>query len=137
MEIIHPPGWARLPGYSHGVAARGRTIYLAGQIGLPGALGWQPDNADAISSDFAEQFRQVLENIVALLAQADAKPEHLVKLTWFITDKEVYLASLRALGEVYRAVIGRHYPAMSVIEVRGLVQPGAMVEIEATAVVPD
>jgi enamine deaminase RidA (YjgF/YER057c/UK114 family) len=137
MEIIHPPDWARLPGYSHGISARGRTIYLAGQVGAPGAQGWQPENKDLVPSDFVAQFRQVLENIVALLAEAEAKPEHLVKLTWFITDKDVYFASLKALGTVYREVIGRHYPAMSVIEVRGLVQPGAMVEIEATAVVPD
>ncbi|HUT51702.1 MAG TPA: RidA family protein [Alphaproteobacteria bacterium] len=137
MDIIHPPDWARLPGYSHGIAARGRTIYLAGQVGVPGRLGWQPDNADGISCDFVEQFRQVLENIVALLAEAGAGPGHLVKLTWFITDKEVYIASLKALGTVYRDIVGRHFPAMSVIEVRGLVQPGAMVEIEATAVVPD
>jgi enamine deaminase RidA (YjgF/YER057c/UK114 family) len=137
MDIIHPPDWARLPGYSHGVSARGRTIYLAGQVGAPGAQGWQPENDDLVPADFVEQFRQVLENIVALLAEADAKPEHLVKLTWFITDKAVYFASLKAVGQAYREVIGRHYPAMSVIEVRGLVQPGAMVEIEATAVVPD
>jgi enamine deaminase RidA (YjgF/YER057c/UK114 family) len=137
MEIIHPPDWARLPGYSHGVATRGRVIYLAGQIGVPGALGWQPDNPDAISPDFTEQFRQVMENIVALLTEAGAAPEHLVKLTWFITDKAVYFASLKAIGGVYREIIGKHFPAMSLIEVRGLVQPGAMVEIEATAVVPD
>jgi len=136
MEIIHPPDWARLPGYSHGVSAVGRTIYLAGQIGVPGILGWQPDNKDAISPDFVEQFRQVLENIVALLSQAGAAPHHLVKLTWFITDKEEYFKSLKALGAAYREIIGKHFPAMSVIEVRGLVQPGAMIEIEATAVVP-
>jgi len=137
MEIIHPPDWARLPGYSHGVAARGRTIYLAGQIGVPGILGWQPDNPDAISTDFVEQFRQVLKNIVDLLAEANARPDHIVKLTWFITDKDIYFKSLKALGVAYRDVIGKHFPAMSVIEVRGLVQPGAMIEIEATAVVPD
>ena len=137
MQIIHPPDWARLPGYSHGVSARGRTIYLAGQVGTQGKDGWQPENEDLVSPDFVEQFRQVLENIVALLTEADARPEHLVKLTWFITDKDVYFASLKALGTVYRGVIGKHFPAMSVIEVRGLVQPGAMVEIEATAVVPD
>jgi len=137
MDIIHPPEWARLPGYSHGVSARGRTIYLAGQVAVPGKLGWQPDNTELVAPDFVAQFRQVLENITALLAQAGAGPEHLVKLTWFITDKEVYFASLKALGAVYREVIGRHFPAMSVIEVRGLVQPGAMIEIEATAVVPD
>jgi enamine deaminase RidA (YjgF/YER057c/UK114 family) len=106
-------------------------------VGTQGKDGWQPDNKDLVSPDFVEQFRQVLENIVALLAEADARPEHLVKLTWFITDKDVYFASLKDLGTVYREVIGKHFPAMSVIEVRGLVQPGAMVEIEATAVVPD
>jgi enamine deaminase RidA (YjgF/YER057c/UK114 family) len=106
-------------------------------VGTKGKDGWQPENKDLVSPDFVEQFRQVLENIVALLVQAEAKPEHIVKLTWFITDKAVYFASLKALGGVYRDVIGKHFPAMSVIEVRGLVQPGAMIEIEATAVVPD
>lgn len=137
MEILHPPDWAPLKGYAHGVAARGKTIYLAGQTGVPGQQGWRPDSAGSISPDFVEQFRQVLENIVALLAHAGAKPEHIVKLTWFITDKDTYLLSLKAMGEVYRDVIGRHYPAMSVIEVKGLVQPGGKIEIEATAVIPD
>jgi len=137
MEPIHPPGWARLPGYSHGVAARGRTIYLAGQIGAPGKLGWRPETADAIPPDFTAQFRQVLQNIVDLLAEAGARPEHIVKLTWFITDKDEYLAALEPIGAVYRELVGKHYPAMSVIEVKGLVQPGARLEIEATAVVPD
>lgn len=137
LEIIHPPEWARLRGYSHAVAAAGRTIYIAGQVAVPGRDGWQPEVKDAVSPDFAEQFRQVLQNIVDILAEAGAEPAHIVKLTWFITDKAAYFASLKALGPIYKALIGEHYPAMSVIEVHGLVQPGAMLEIECTAVVPD
>jgi enamine deaminase RidA (YjgF/YER057c/UK114 family) len=136
MEILHPPDWARLRGYSHGAVADGKTIYLAGQVGVPGKLGWRPESEDEIAPDLPGQFRVVLENIVALLAEAGARPEHIVKLTWFITDKEEYFRTLSELGGVYRDLIGRHFPAMSVIEVKGLVQPGAKVEIEATAVIP-
>ncbi len=136
MEILHPPDWAQLKGYCHGVAAMGKTVYVAGQIGVPGKLGWLPDSIEHIAPDMAGQFRVVLENIVAVLAEAGAAPEHIVKLTWFITDKAEYFRSLQDLGKVYRDVIGRHYPAMSVIEVHGLVQPGAKIEIEATAVIP-
>jgi len=136
VKTIHPPGWARLKGYAHGIVADGPTIYLAGQVGVPGKDGWQPDVTDAVSPDFAEQFRQVLVNIVDLLEEAGAQPAHLVKLTWFITDKAAYFRTLSDLGKIYREIIGDHYPAMSVIEVHGLVQPGAMIEIEATAVIP-
>ena len=136
MEILHPPTWAQLKGYSHGVAASGKTVYVAGQIGVPGELGWMPDSLEHIAPDMAGQFRVVLENIVAVLAEAGAKPEHIVKLTWFITDKAEYFRALTELGGIYRDVIGRHWPVMSVIEVHGLVQPGAKVEIEATAVIP-
>lgn len=136
MEILHPPDWARLKGYVHGVAAAGKTVYVAGQIGVPGKLGWMPESHEHIAPDMPGQFRVVLENIVAVLAEAGAGPEHIVKLTWFITDKAEYFRVLADLGQVYREVIGRHYPAMSVIEVHGLVQPGAKVEIEATAVIP-
>jgi enamine deaminase RidA (YjgF/YER057c/UK114 family) len=136
MEILHPPDWAQLKGYVHGVAAEGKTVYVAGQIGVPGKLGWMPDSLDHIAPDMVGQFRVVLENIVAVLAEAGAKPAHIVKLTWFITDKAEYFRSLASLGTVYRDVIGRHFPVMSVIEVHGLVQPGAKVEIEATAVIP-
>lgn len=136
MKIIHPPDWAPLRGYAHGVVAEGPTVYLAGQVGVPGKDGWQPDVEGAVSPRFAEQFRQVLVNIVDLLAAAGAAPAHLVKLTWFVTDKAAYFAALEELGTIYREIIGDHYPAMSVIEVHGLVQPGAMLEIEATAVIP-
>ena len=135
MRTVHPPDWARLRGYSHGMVAEGPTVYLAGQVGVPGKDGWQPDVKDAVSPDFAQQFRQVLTNIVDLLAEAGAKPSHLVKLTWFITDKAAYFAALKDMGAIYREIVGDHYPAMSVIEVHGLVQPGAMLEIEATAVI--
>lgn len=137
MKVIHPPDWARLRGYVHGIVAEGPTVYLAGQVGVPGKDGWQPEVEGAVSPRFDEQFRQVLVNIVDLLAEAGAKPSHIVKLTWFITDKAAYFAALKALGPIYKDVIGEHYPAMSVIEVHGLVQPGAMIEIEATAVIAD
>lgn len=137
MKIIHPPGWARLRGYSHGVVAEGPTVYLAGQVGVPAKDGWLPEKEGAVSPVFAEQFRQVLINIVDLLAEAGAKPVHLVKLTWFITDKAAYFKSMKEMGAIYSEIIGDHYPAMSVIEVHGLVQPGAMIEIEATAVIAD
>lgn len=136
MEALHPPGWAQLKGYVHGVAAMGKTVYVAGQIGVPGKIGWEPDSHENIAPDLPGQFRVVLENIKAVLGEAGAGPEHLVKLTWFITDKAEYFRTLGELGQVYREVIGRHFPAMSVIEVHGLVQPGAKVEIEATAVIP-
>jgi enamine deaminase RidA (YjgF/YER057c/UK114 family) len=137
MEILHPPEWAQLKGYSHGVAATGKTVYVAGQIGVPGKLGWMPESHDHIAPDMPGQFRVVLENILAVLAEAGAGPEHIVKLTWFITDKAEYFRTLGEIGQLYRDVIGRHWPVMSVIEVHGLVQPGAKVEIEATAVVPN
>jgi enamine deaminase RidA (YjgF/YER057c/UK114 family) len=100
-------------------------------------VGWDNSREEFDSPDFVSQARRALENIVAVLAEAGARPEHLVRLTWYVTDREEYLRSLEPLGEVYREVIGRHYPAMSVVEVKGLVEPGAKVEIEATAVIPD
>lgn len=129
MEILQPPGWKRPKGYSNGIVASGRMIFLGGQV------GW---NADEVfdTDDFAGQARQALTNIVAILAEAGAGPEHLVRLTWFIADKGEYLGCLPALGAAYREVIGRHYPVMSVIEVKGFIEDGAKLEIEATAVLP-
>jgi enamine deaminase RidA (YjgF/YER057c/UK114 family) len=129
-EFLQPPGWAAPKGYSNGVVASGRQIYLAGQI------GWN-ESQQLVGSRFAVQFRQALQNIVTLLAQAGGRPEHLVRLTWFVTNLDEYRAEGKEIGAAYRDVIGRHYPPMSVVQVVSLVEQGAKVEIEATAVVPD
>lgn len=130
MEILQPPDWPRPKGYSNGVVARGRTVFLAGQV------GWN-EQEEFETDDFAGQFRQALLNIVAILKQAGAAPDHIVRLTWFIGDKKEYLAALKDIGAAYRDIIGSHYPAMSVIEVSGFIEEGAKLEIEATAVIPD
>ena len=130
MQTLNPPGWPRPKGYSNGIAARGRMIFVAGQV------GWNAD--ERFTSDrLVDQARQALTNIVAILREGGAGPEHLVRMTWYVLDKSEYLKSGRELGEVYRAVIGRHYPAMSAVEVKGLVEEGALLEIEATAVIPE
>lgn len=128
-RVIQPEGWARPKGYANGVSASGRTIFVAGQI------GWDAEQR-LVSDALVAQAKQALENIVAVLAADDARPEHLVRLTWYVTDRAAYLAAGRELGEVYRAVIGRHFPAMTAVEVRALMEPRAVVEIEATAVIP-
>lgn len=128
-RVIQPEGWARPKGYANGVSASGRTIFVAGQIGWNAAQ-------QLVSDALVAQARQALENIVAVLAADGARPEHLVRLTWYVTDRAAYLAAGRELGEVYRAVIGRHFPAMTAVEVTALMEPRAVVEIEATAVVP-
>ena len=130
MQILQPPGWARAKGFSNGIAAQGRLVFIAGQIGWTGDGKWQ-------ARDFAGQFRQALENILAVLAEAGGRPEHLVRLTWYVLDRQEYLASLKAVGEAYRALMGRHFPTMAVVQVSGLVEPEARLEIEATAVVPE
>ena len=131
MQILQPPGWARPKGFSNGIAVRaGTTVYIAGQV------GWNAEERFE-EKTFAGQFRQALANIVAVLAQAGGKPEHLVRLTWYVIDKQEYLASLRDVGAAYRDVIGRHYPTMAVVQVTGLVESDARLEIEATAVIPD
>ncbi|MBO9453782.1 RidA family protein [Paracoccus sp. R12_1] len=129
-EQLHPANWKRAVGYANGIAARGRMIFTGGLVGWDADQQFQTD-------DFAGQVRQVLENIVAILAEAGAGPEHLVRLTWYVTDKHEYLAALREVGAAYRDVIGRHFPAMALVQVAGLVEDRAKVEIEATAVVPD
>jgi enamine deaminase RidA (YjgF/YER057c/UK114 family) len=130
MEILHPPGWPRARGYSNGVAARGRLVCVSGMIGWDAQGQFRTD-------DFVGQARQALENIVAVLAQAGARPEHIVRMTWYVLDKREYLAAGAELGAAYRDVIGRHYPAMSAMQVAGLMEDRARVEIEATAVIPD
>ena len=129
-EFLQPPGWTAPKGYANGVSTRGRQIYLAGQI------GWS-ESQQLVSTRFSVQLRQALQNIMVLLAQAGARPEHLVRLTWFVTNLDEYRAEQQEIGAAYRDVIGRHYPPMSVVQVVSLVEQGAKVEIEATAVVPD
>lgn len=130
MNILQPKDWPRPKGYSNGVVARGRLVVLAGQV------GWDA-NERIVSDDLAAQLRQVLLNIRTLLAEAGAGPEHIVRLTWFIADAEDYRGRPREIGEIYREVLGKVYPPMSVIEVKGFIEPGAKIEIEAMAVIPD
>jgi enamine deaminase RidA (YjgF/YER057c/UK114 family) len=130
MQILQPPGWAKPKGYSNGIVAKGRMVFVSGQV------GWNAEEKLA-ASDFVGQARQALSNIVAILAEAGAKPEHMVRMTWYVGDRREYLASAKALGEAYREVIGRHYPVMTAIQVAGFVEDGAKLEIEVTAVVPD
>ncbi|WP_339818100.1 RidA family protein [uncultured Paracoccus sp.] len=129
-EPLHPATWKRASGYSNGIMARGRMIFTGGLV------GWDADQVFQ-TDDFSGQVRQVLENIVAVLAEGGAGPEHLVRLTWYVTDKHEYLGALREVGAAYRDVIGRHYPAMALVQVVALVEDRAKVEIEATAVVPE
>lgn len=130
MRTLQPPDWVRPRGYSNGIAARGEVIFVAGQV------GWNA-REEFESEEFVDQAECALRNIVTILTEADARPEHLVRLTWFIADREEYRASLAALGKVYKSVIGDHFPAMSVIEVAGFIEDGARLEIEATAVIAD
>jgi len=130
MQILQPPGWGKPKGYSNGIVATGRMVFVAGQV------GWNAQE-QFDTSDFAGQARQALSNIVAILAEAGAKPEHIVRMTWYVGDRHEYLASAKALGAAYREVIGRHYPVMTAIQVAGFVEDGAKLEIEATAVLPD
>jgi enamine deaminase RidA (YjgF/YER057c/UK114 family) len=129
MKALQPPGWPRPKGYANGVTAQGRLVFVAGQV------GWGPDERFA-SADFVDQARQALTNIVAVLREAGAGPEHVTRLTRYVVDKREYLARLPELGQAYRAVMGAHFPAMTAVEVKGLVEEGARVEIEATAIVP-
>lgn len=130
MDILQPPGWVRPKGYSNGVAARGRQVYVSGMIGWDAECRFQTD-------DFVEQARQALENVVAVLREAGAGPEHIVRMTWYVLDRQEYLQAGAALGAAYRDVIGRHYPAMSAVQVAALMEERARIEIEVTAVVPD
>ena len=129
QQILQPAGWARPRGYANGIATSGRQVYVAGQI------GWDAE-CRFVGDSFASQVRQALSNIVAILAEAGGRPEHLVRLTWYITSREEYLAEIAEVGAAYRDVIGRHYPVMSVVQVAALIEARAKVEIEATAVIP-
>lgn len=128
-QLLHPSHWKPAIGYANGVLASGQTVFVGGQI------GW---NADQVfeSDDFVVQVNQALQNIVAILKEANAGPEHIVRLTWYVTDKREYLARLKEVGGAYREVLGKHFPAMTMVQVAGLVEDQAKVEIEATAVIP-
>ena len=128
-QLLHPSHWKAAVGYANGVLASGQTVFVGGQI------GW---NADQVfeSDDFVVQVNQALQNIVAILKEANAGPEHIVRLTWYVTDKKEYLARLKEVGTAYREVLGKHFPAMTMVQVAGLVEDQAKVEIEATAVIP-
>jgi enamine deaminase RidA (YjgF/YER057c/UK114 family) len=130
MQTLQPPGWARPKGFANGIAAQGRLVFIAGQVGWTGQGEWR-------ERGFAGQFRQALQNILAVLKEANGKPEHIVRLTWYVLDKQEYLASLGEVGAAYRELMGRHYPAMAVLQVSGLVEDEARLEIEATAVIPE
>jgi enamine deaminase RidA (YjgF/YER057c/UK114 family) len=127
--FLHPRGWKRPQGFANGVVADGRIVFLAGQV------GWNAEQRFE-SSDFVAQARQALANIVALVREAGGEPQHIARLTWFVLDKQDYLSRLRELGEAYRSVMGKHFPAMTLVQVVALVEDEAKVEIEATAVMP-
>lgn len=129
FEILQPQGWPRPKGYSNGIAAVGRTIFVSGQV------GWDAEGRFP-SAHMAGQVQQSLLNIMAVLAEVDGKPEHIVRLTWFVTSRDEYHAQLREIGAAYRAVMGKHFPVMSVVQVVALMEADAKVEIEATAVLP-
>ncbi|SFU66863.1 RidA family protein [Pseudoduganella namucuonensis] len=129
MDFLQPPGWVRPRGYSNGVAASGRTVCVSGMIGWDGQGVFH-------TSDFAGQARQCLLNIVAVLAEAQARPEHIVRMTWYVTDKREYMGAYKGIGAAYREIIGQHYPAMTAVQVAALLEDQAKVEIEVTAIVP-
>jgi enamine deaminase RidA (YjgF/YER057c/UK114 family) len=129
FEFLHPDNWVASKGYTNGVAAEGRQVFVAGQV------GWNAD-AEFESDDFVAQVEQALSNVMQILVKAGGKPSHLVRLNWYLTDKAEYVARQKEVGEVYRRVIGRHFPAMTLLIVAGLLEAGAKVEIEATAVIP-
>jgi enamine deaminase RidA (YjgF/YER057c/UK114 family) len=130
MEILNPASWPRPNGYSNGIATQGRQVFVAGQV------GWDA-NGHFPSSALAAQLRQALRNICAVLAEAGGRPEHIVRLTWYLTSREEYLADLENIGAAYRDVMGKHFPVMSVVQVVALMEAEAKIEVEATAVIPD
>jgi len=129
FQFLQPKGWKPAKGYSNGIAAEGRLVFVAGQI------GWTED-AQLVGSDFVAQVERALMNVAAVLAEAGGEPRHIVRMTWFVTDKADYVARQREIGEAYRRVIGRLFPAMTLVVVKDLLEDGAKVEIEATAVIP-
>ena len=129
MQILQPPSWARAKGFSNGIVAGGKLVFIAGQVGWTGQGEWK-------EKSFAGQFRQTIQNILEVLAEARGRPEHIVRMTWYVLDRDEYLASLKEVGAAYRELMGRHYPTMAVVQVSGLVEREARLEIEATAVIP-
>ena len=130
MKILQPPDWPRPKGYSNGVIARGQTVFVSGMVG-------GDHRGKLVGKDFISQARQALKNVVAVLNQANARPEDIVRMNWYVADKNEYLAAQQELGKVYREVIGLHYPAMTAVQIAGLVEAGARLEIEVTAVIPE
>ena len=131
MEVLQPPEWARPKGYANGIATRGTQVFVGGQI------GWNPMTSTFETDEFAGQFSQALKNVVAVVTAAGGKPEHICRLTWYITDKKKYLAALPEVGAAYREIMGRHYPVMAVLGITELVEDRGLIEIEADAVIPD
>ncbi len=129
FEILQPKAWASPQGYANGIAAQGRQVFIAGQI------GWNAE-ARLVGNDIVAQCEQALKNIVAVLAEAGGAPHHIARMTWYVVDKADYVARRKEIGAAYRRVIGKHYPAMTLVVVAGLLEEGAGVEIEATAVIP-
>lgn len=129
MRTLLPAGWPRPRGYANGVEAEGKLVFVAGQI------GWTPEGV-FVENTLAGQFRQTLANTLAVLREANAGPEHVVRMTWYITDKRAYLAALAEIGAIWRELMGRHYPAMAVVEVKALIEDAALIEIETTAIIP-
>ena len=130
MQVLQPAGWARPRGYANGIAASGRTVHVSGMIGWDAQGQFHTD-------DFAGQVRQALQNVVAVLAEAGALPEHIVRMNWYVLDKKEYVAAYPQIGVAYREIIGKHFPAMTAVQVAGLIEDRARVEIEVTAVLPD
>ena len=130
MQILHPAGWARPKGYSNGIAATGRMVFVSGMVGWDAQERFQ-------ATDLVGQVRQALTNIVAVLAEGGARTEHIARMTWYLRDKRAYVAAWREIGAAYREIIGKHYPAMTAVEVSDLIEDAALVEIEVTAVVPE
>jgi enamine deaminase RidA (YjgF/YER057c/UK114 family) len=130
FEIVQPKGWTPPKGYANGIVAQGRQVCIAGQVGWNALAQFESD-------DFVAQVEQALKNVVDVLAAAGGEPRHLVRLNWYLTDKAEYTARQREIGEIYRRIVGRHFPAMTLLVVAGLLEPRARVEIEGTAVIPD
>lgn len=130
MDFLQPPGWARPKGYSNGISTRGRMVFVSGMI------GWDAEGVFH-TDDFAGQVRQALQNVVAVLAEGGALPEHIVRMTWYVIDRNEYVAAAKEVGAAYREILGKHFPAMTAVQVVALVEERARVEIEVTAVVPE
>ena len=128
--ILQPDGWPRPSGYSNGVLMQGRQVFIAGQV------GWNPVSGKFESASLIDQVAQALRNVLAVLAQADGRPEHIARMTWYLTSRAEYIARLKEIGAAYREIMGKHFPAMTAVEVTALVEAQAKVEIEATAVIP-